>query len=183
MIKETKSLFLGITVPGTDGFGTHGQKTMHEMGFLQLQRESSCQEGTLGHRIGDTLGETESWEDRATAERSSVVSRYLRWPYHRHIPNPQAEEATPEAIARPSQSSGSDSVSRQLPCALAQSTTTLRWIYNSRCEKAPTGKRGSLGTESPWPLPSSCLDFDSVTRYAPLSTWPLVSSSLKWEWR
>lgn len=60
MIKETKSSFLGITVPVTDGFGTHGQKTVHEMGFLQLQRESGCQEGTLGHRNGDTLGKTES---------------------------------------------------------------------------------------------------------------------------
>lgn len=86
MIKETKSSFLGITVPVTDGFGTHGQKTVHEMGFLQLQRESGCQEGTLGHRNGDTLGKTESREHHATAERSSVALRYLRGPHHLHLP-------------------------------------------------------------------------------------------------
>lgn len=62
MIKETKLLFLAIAVPVTDGPRTHGKKMVPEMGSLQLQRHASCQEGSLGHKNGDTPGKTESWE-------------------------------------------------------------------------------------------------------------------------
>lgn len=58
MIKEIKLLFLGIAVPVTDGSGIDEQKSMPEMGFLQLQREPSCQEGSLRHRNGDISRQT-----------------------------------------------------------------------------------------------------------------------------
>lgn len=55
MIKETKLSLLAIAVPVTDGPGTHGKKVAPDMGFLRLQKESSCQEGPLGHENEDTL--------------------------------------------------------------------------------------------------------------------------------
>lgn len=56
MIKETKLLFLGTAAPVTDGSGTHGQKMLPGMGFLQLPGGSpgtqewghSRQKGELG---------------------------------------------------------------------------------------------------------------------------------------